>query len=429
MRRLLRIALPLTIFAMVLVLAGLGLVWSWGGTGSVPVAEVARGDFVHRVVAEGVLEAEQATLLTPPRLEGISQMKIAWIAEDGIQVEEGDVIVRFDATEMEKELFSGQSERSKALSRREQKEVEETAALENLGRDADLADLQLEYARAFQPKDDEIFSRAEIIESEIDETLAMQRKSHASGIQTIRRDLSEVELELLDLERRKADITIERAESGLAELELRAPHAGILVLSRDDGEVPQVGAMVHWRRPIAEIPQLEAMKAAVYILEADAGGLRPGIPVEVRLEAHPGETYVGSVRQVAAVAKRRSRYSPVQYFDVEVALERTDPAKMKPGQRVRTTLFLQNLEDVLTVPREAVFDGEDGAKLVYRRTRGGFEAVEVELGAAALGRVVVEAGLTEGDVIALVDPERVGLEGNGNGARSPTTLQPPGGQS
>ena len=177
MKRLLRIALPFTIFAMILVLAGLGLVWSWRGTSSVPVAEVARGDFVHRVVAEGVLEAEQATLLTPPRLEGIGQMKIAWIAEDGIQVEEGDVIVRFDATEMEKELFSGQSERSKALSRREQKEVEETAALENLGRDADLADVQLEYARAFQPKDDEIFSRAEIIESEIDETLAMQHVS------------------------------------------------------------------------------------------------------------------------------------------------------------------------------------------------------------------------------------------------------------
>jgi len=428
MSRLLRIAVPLGVLAVILCLGGLGLVWSWGGSGSVPVAEVVRGDFVHRVVAEGVLEAEQATLLSPPRLEGIGEMKIAWIAEDGIQVEAGDVIVRFDATQMEKELFDGQSERSKALSKREQKEVEETAALENLGRDADLADLQLEYARAFQPKDEEIFSRTEIIESEIDETLATQRKTHASGSQTIRRDLSEVELDLLDLERRQADITIERAESGLRELELRAPHAGILVLSRDDGEVPQVGTMVYWRRPIAEIPQLAAMKAAVYILEADAGGVRPGIPVEVRLEAHPGETYPGSVRHVAAVAKRRSRYSPVQYFDIEVALERTDPAKMKPGQRVRTTLFLQNLEDVLTVPREAVFDGEDGAKLVYRRARSRFEPVEVELGAAALGRVVVEAGLSEGDVIALVNPDRIGLEGSGNDAHTPTALQPPGGQ-
>jgi multidrug efflux pump subunit AcrA (membrane-fusion protein) len=184
--------------------------------------------------------------------------------------------------------------------------------------------------------------------------------------------------------------------------------------------------MVHWRRPIAEIPQLAAMKAAVYILEADAGGVRPGIPAEVRLEAHPGESYPGSVRHVAAVAKRRSRYSPVQYFDVEVALEHTDPLKMKPGQRVRATLFLQNLEDVLTVPREAVFHGDDGTRRVYRMSGGDFEPLVVELGAAAMGRVVVESGLEEGDVIALVHPDRVGTEGNGAERASSTALQPGG---
>lgn len=428
MSRILRVAVPSVAIAIVAVSGGLGLFWSWSGGGTVPVAEVRRGDFVHRVVAEGVLEAEQATELTPPRLEGIGEMKIAWIAEDGTQVEEGDVVVRFDATQMEKELFDGESERAKTLSRRDQKEVEDSTALENLGRDAELADLQLEYARAFQPRDDEIFSRVEIIESEIDETLAIERKSHATGIQEIREDLSAVELELLDLERRKAEITIERAESGLRELELRAPHAGILVLSRDNGEVPQVGTMVFWRQPVAEIPQLEAMKAIVYVLEADAGGVRPGIPAEVTLEAHPGESFPGSVRQVAAVAKRRSRYSPVQYFDVEVALDGTDPERMKPGQRVRATLLLQDLRDVLTVPREAVFDGEDGTKVVYRRSGNEFEPVEVELGAAALGRVVVEAGLSEGDVIALVDPRRVEVGSNRDVRASPVTPQPPGGR-
>jgi RND family efflux transporter MFP subunit len=426
MSRLLRIAVPCVAIAVVAVTTGMGLLTRWGGSRSVPVAEVVRGDFVHRVVAEGVLEAEQATQLTPPRLEGIGEMKIAWIAEDGIQVEEGEVVVRFDATEMEKELFDGESERAKALSRRDQKEVEESTALENLGRDAELADVQLEYARAFQPKDEEIFSRVEIIESEIDETLAIQRKSHATGIQEIREDLSAVELELLDLEKRKAEITIERAESGLRELELRAPHAGILVLSRNNGEVPQVGTMVYWRQPVAEIPQLDAMKAVVYVLEADAGGVRPGIPAEVMLEAHPGEPFPGSVRHVAAVAKRRSRYSPVQYFDVEVALERTDPERMKPGQRVRATLLLQDLEDVLTVPREAVFEGENGTKVVYRRSGSGFEPVEVKLGAAALGRVVVEAGLSGGDVIALVDPRRGEAVRNAGAETNAVAPQPPG---
>ena len=81
---------------------------------------------------------------------------------------------------------------------------------------------------------------------------------------------------------------------------------------------------------------------------------------------------------------------------------------------------------MLTVPREAVFHGDDGTRRVYRMSGGDFEPVVVELGAAALGRVVVESGLSEGDVIALVNPDRVGTESNGAERASSTTLQPGG---
>jgi hypothetical protein len=53
-----------------------------------------------------------------------------------------------------------------------------------------------------------------------------------------------------------------------------------------------------------------------------------------------------------------------------------------------------------------VFDGEDGAKIAYRETLSGFEPVQITLGPAALGRVVVESGLEEGDRVALQDPSR-----------------------
>jgi multidrug efflux pump subunit AcrA (membrane-fusion protein) len=94
---------------------------------------------------------------------------------------------------------------------------------------------------------------------------------------------------------------------------------------------------------------------------------------------------------------------PIQYFGVTLDLERTDPSVMKPGQRVRAILMLDELEDVLVVPRDAVFDDDD-RKIVYRRANWSFEPVEVELGPSALGRVVIESGVEEGDVIALKDP-------------------------
>ena len=56
------------------------------------------------------------------------------------------------------------------------------------------------------------------------------------------------------------------------------------------------------------------------------------------------------------------------------------------------------------VPRGSVFERE-GKKVVWRRDGSRFEPVEIELGPAAVGNVVVEKGLAAGDEIALRDPE------------------------
>jgi hypothetical protein len=185
--------------------------------------------------------------------------------------------------------------------------------------------------------------------------------------------------------------------------------------------------MVYSRMTIAEIPQLESMKADVYVLEADAGGLREGMPAEVIVEAHPDVTFNGRIRRLSALARRKSRYSPVQYFEIDLELEKTDPERMKPGQRVRATILIENLDDVLTIPRGAVFDGENGAKIAYVQTLSGFEPVEIILGPAALGRVVVESGLEEGDIVALQDPSRSAQREEAE-ATEPAGLQAPGGQ-
>lgn len=366
---------------------------------------VELGRFLHRVDAEGVLTAEQATVLNAPRATN-DPMKIAWIAADGLQVEEGEVVVRFDPTDMENELFTGEADRAKAETEALQRTLEQGAALENLERDAALAQLQLRHAQEFQTDDEEIFSRAEIIESQIDGELASERKEHAEELRGLRAVQGEVDLDLLELQKRQAQLIIERARAGLRELEIRAPHSGIFVLSRNRGEPPAVGQVVWPGYELGEIPRLDSMRARVYVLEADAGGVQVGMPAEVVLEAHPGSVVEATVERIAAVAQQRARWSPVQYFDIDLGLAYTDPDKMKPGQRVRATILLQDLDDVVAVPREAVFRTESGDAYVYRRAGGDWERVDVVVGPAALGRVVIEQGLESGDRIALQDPEQ-----------------------
>lgn len=372
--------------------------------GEVPTYVVQRGDFARDIHADGNLKAADATLLGPPP-EHRRPLKIAWLAPDGSFVKAGDVVIRFDPTDLEEELQEGRHDRATTDSQLTSKRVREEGSRRNLERDAEVAALELDYAQSFQSKDAMIFSRREIIESEIDEALAHQKKEHAQQAGDLHHELVRTELDLLGIERRKAELKISQAEEALQALEVRAPHDGIFVLKQVWGSKPEVGQMVWGGNAVAEIPKPEKMESQVYVLEADAGGLEVGLPATVVLEAQPDVVYKAKVSQVSALAQRRDHRSPVQYFSVTLELERTDTAVMKPGQRVAAVLTLDEREDVLTVPRQTVFE-EEGKKIVYVRRGGRFEPTEVELGPSALGRLVIEAGLEKGDRIALRDPTR-----------------------
>lgn len=372
----------------------------------VPLYRVERSDFTRHVHAEGNLEAVDATLLGPPP-EVSRPLKIAWMAPDGAMVSAGDVVIRFDPTELEQERLDGSYDRATAESRIDGQSIREEGSLRNLERDAEMAGVELDYAMSLATKDERIFSRNEIIEAEIDRDLAEKRQEHAEVTGEIERGLAQTELDLLSIEHRKADLKVEQAEDALEALEVRAPHDGIFVLKRIWGRKPEVGRMVWGGHAVAELPKLDAMQARVFVLEADAGGLEVGVAARVVIDAHPDASYSAVVKSADALAQRRNRKSPVQYFGVTLELERTD-SLMKPGQRVGATLVFDERGDALTVPPQAVFE-EGGKKIVHVRNGARFEPRDVELGPAGLGRVVVESGLVEGDLVALRDPTR-GLE-------------------
>lgn len=389
---------------------GVAAAAAWGfsplvGAGpEVPTARVERRDFVRRVPAEGNLSAVRATPLSVP-VELGQPGRIAWIVADGSRVAAGDPVVRFDPTEMEEQLTTAGDALATAEVKTAKTEVSIESELGNLERDARIAERELETADRFQKRDELIYSRSEIIESGLDRELAGERREHALAARETREALGGTDLELLDIERRKARLKMERAEQGLAALAVVAPHDGIAVLRTDwRGNSPRVGDTFWPGQPVAEIPDLAEMQAEVWVLEADAGGLAAGQPATVWVEAHPETPHRASVLRVDALAKPRLRGSPVQYFGALLRLEATDPATMKPGQRVRAMIEAESKSGALVVPRQALFE-RDGERIVFRRDADRFEPVAVTVGPVTPALAVIETGLEEGDVVALDDPE------------------------
>ena len=378
---------------------------------------VKTSKFVRRVTAEGNLRAVTATSLQAPRSSG-GPVKIAWLAADGTLVKKGDVVVRFDPTDPEKQLRDGQADLESANAKLQEENVKSKAAVSGRDTDADLATDELDQTRKFAPKDEAIYSRNKIIESQIDEHLAVAKEQHAEKAKQIERHLSHSNAAVISVERQKAQLAIDHANTALKSMSIVAPHDGIFVLRRNwRGIMPKLGDQLYPGQQVAEIPLLDAMEAEVYVLEVDGSGLAEKQPAGVIVEARPDVVYQGKIRLVDKLAQPRQNGSPVQYFGVTVELDKTDRDVMKPGQRVRAELVLDQ-EDALVVPRQAVID-RDAKNIVYRKTDHGFEAVTVELGAATSGRVVIKKGLASGDEIALRDPTRT-IDQLGSGSGSST---------
>lgn len=399
-----------------------------GDSAEIPVHRVEKEDFVHKVTADGLLQAGRTTKLTvPPQV--VSSVRLAWLLPEGARVDEGEVVARFDAKSMEEKLADASVDRSQSDQRIDQTKVQKGQRVEELHADADIADLELEHARDYQKTDSQVFSRRELMEDAIDGELAAATKSHAEANAVTEQELAATELALLAIEKRQAQNEIDEAQQGLEALEVRAPHGGLLTYVRNwRGEPPSVGSEMFRGQSLAEIPDLDSLEAEVYVLEADAGGLAPGQAVEVVVEAHPDQILRGLVERVDPVAQPRFRGSPVQYFGVVVtfpeegddaAETRQVLASMKPGQRVRATVYLQNAEDALVVPRQAVHE-EDGISRVWKKNGDRFESVKVEVGATGLGKVVVSSGLSEGDAVALRPPDGVTGPASSSSATSET---------
>ena len=250
-------------------------------------------------------------------------LRITWLAPDGSMIKKGDPVARFDDLELKERLANAQSERTVAQAKKEKEALLLRTAEQERQRATLAAQRELSMTQTFQRRDNEIFARDQIIESEIDERFQTAKVEHAQSSQTVDRKLARNKLGLIAVEGNKADEAIRRSEKGLAALEIRAPHDGVFTLRRGwMGETMRVGDTVFRSMSVAEISLVEKMEAEVFVLEAEAAGLAKGKKAEVIIEAQPGPPG----RRRGQAGRDRGETPPAQVPDPVL---RRDP---EPGQ-------------------------------------------------------------------------------------------------
>jgi len=373
--------------------------------------EVVKEDFRETVEATGSLEAAVAFEIGPPSARDVWQYNLSWMIPEGTSVKKGDVIARFDTTDLDDELRRHRADLETTLQTREKEERNLEVSLRQLNLDLVKAEGSLKKLEVELAVPQELVSSIEIQQLKLERDLAQRRRDFLKEKIAFEQDLVKSKLELLDAKKEFYETKIGYSEETKEKFNVKAPVNGLVVyIPKHNGDRWEVGEGIWMLAKFLKIADISTLQVEANVLEVDSARIAVGQPSEVRVDAMPGLVLRSDISEIGRMVHEKSVQDPSKVFDAIMPL---DPAKhqlegLRPGMGVQVVIQTSNLPGRLTIPLNAVHsDGE--ATWVEVVEGGSFVRRDVKLGPRNSDRVVVESGLEEGQTV---------IAGRTNGARA-----------
>jgi HlyD family secretion protein len=382
--------------------------WSRGRLDSIPTVVVQKGAFVDYLQVRGEIRPVRSIVLTAP-MSG-ADMQIVELAANGAAVSAGDPVVRFDPTTQQRAIEQRQSELKQAAAEIDRIEAESMRRTRAADTELTQARSALERARLDATGVDliprvESEKRALLLANAQLQVAALERKIEGE------RMVAAADVMIARQKRDKAQSDLAEAERLLEVLTLRAPADGTISLLPNfraggpmSSSAPEFrrGDRVFFGAPIAELPDLTAIRMTSRLDESDRARVQTGTAVLVRVDALPDRELKARIADIAMMARPDfSSFPPARNFDVVIGVEDLDP-RLRPGMSASARIEMNRIADVLLVPAAAVFQS-GGSAIVY--VVDGGSAVPRPITVLRRGRdqIAVQSGVVEGERISLRD--------------------------
>jgi HlyD family secretion protein len=285
----------------------------------VQLAKARKGTITRTITGAGKVQAATTVKIS----SNLSGELVELLVKDGEQVKKGQVLGRIDRRRFEATVKQALAAQSASKAEVQVSEVEAQRT-------------QAEYRRVKGLVDKGLSSGAELEQSQ-------------AVLDTANAQLAAARQRLA-----QASAVYEEASSNLAQTTLVSPIDGnVIELSREVGE--RVRGSDLSEDIVMIIAALNAMEVKIEVGEHEVVHLKMGQPAEVALDALDGESFQGSVVEIAqkALIKNEGTEAEVTTFPITVALE-TRPTGVLPGMSAEVRIAAETHNDTLLVPIQAV---------------------------------------------------------------------------
>jgi len=405
------IKLGATILAVVILLVA-GIVAVRGMTTasvkSIPTARVQQGRVQVTVYTVGELRGTRAVQLAVPPMGG--QLQIVKLAETGDAVKSGDTVMEFDSSDQEFNLEQARFDLQ--LAEQDIVKADMQAAVQAAEDEVALLHARYDVRRAeLDVQSNELVGAIKAQQNVLMLEEAKQRLAQLEADVKTHRETDRASGAGLSEKKNKAQLSVQVAERNIDSLRIRAPFDGFVTIRTNynafggigfPGVMPdyRVGDAAFAGQSIADLIDASHVEVTAKLAEQDRSNVSVGQTVEVLVDGAPDSTLRGTVRTVSGVASRGIWDAGTRQFDI--AFDVLGRPTVRPGVSAAIAIAGQAYDNVLYIPRTAVFD-ISGKPTVYVRSSGGFDAHEIRVKAWTDSVAVVE-NIDRAAEVALVNP-------------------------
>jgi len=387
-------------------LAAALLVGCAAGGVDVATAQVTRGDIRKTVSVSGNLDTTKERTLTFAAPGTIAEV----LVEKGDVVREGDILGRLDTDDLQRNVEQAMNNLEAAMAQYQiaDQQLKQTIyphyyfsyvidvpgvwmALEDAAESLEAARNKMEAGdistanRFLDKATEKIDEAAESAQSRRWELPA------AVKIVELQREVAKTQVE-------SARLYLDAAQSALEDAVVTAPFAGVVTMVNvKEGETLTT---MDFSKPAFHIIDPSTLEMTGMIDEMDIADVRTGQQAIVTLDALPGLEVSGTVTYISAAAAIEAG---VVLYETTITLD-NPPETVKDGMSATADLVIEQKEDVLLVPLQAIMRGANGQDIVYVVQGGELVATDIEVGVRSGRMAEILSGVSEGDTIALEPP-------------------------
>ena len=234
------------------------------------------------------------------------------------------------------------------------------------------------------------------------------RKAKADMVQ------AEANLKAKESELERQRYKLAKNEKEIEKTKIYAPADGLVIYATSAGgghrghrrEPLAEGAEVRERQDLIHLPTASGVNAEVGIHEASLDKVSIGLPVEVTVDALPGEIFTGRVVSIAPLPDAESAFlnPDLKIYDTVIYLDdNADSSLLRTGMSCTAEIVVEEHRDATYIPVQAVLR-VGGRPTVYVAKSKTLEPRKVEIGLDNNRMVRIISGLEPGEVVSLAPP-------------------------